>query len=206
PPRQAELTAEHLLLHVARREVVVVVEPDLAERDGALRDEIGLQPAHRRIEVARVFGGLVGVNADRESHLVPGRFDRLRPLRLPIVTGSQNHQCPGQARGARRRRRPDHWRTLRRRDGSESRSSLSCAWGPTPKRCSLTLARPPAGCCSAAMGWLAVFVSILCCAWGPTPARCALTLARPPAASGPPLVSGNRMARNSAPVSIPLLL
>jgi hypothetical protein len=74
----------------------VVVEPDLAKGNGFVSGEVRLQPAHRRVEVAGVFGGLMGMNADRESHPVPGRSDRPRALPFPIVTGRQDHQRAGQ--------------------------------------------------------------------------------------------------------------
>ena len=60
--------------------------------------EVRIQPVHRRIEVARVLARLVRMNPDGEPHPVPGRLDRLRPLRFRIVTGGQNHQCARQPR------------------------------------------------------------------------------------------------------------
>jgi hypothetical protein len=39
--RQRDLRRKHLALHVARREVVVVVEPDLADRTHVERASVG---------------------------------------------------------------------------------------------------------------------------------------------------------------------
>ena len=50
---QRELRREDRLLHVARREVVVVVEADLADRAGVERRGVGARDVRRRVGAGR---------------------------------------------------------------------------------------------------------------------------------------------------------
>ena len=51
-PRQRDLTPEHQLLYVARREVVVVVQSDLSDGDAAMRVDGSLDEGDACIQIA----------------------------------------------------------------------------------------------------------------------------------------------------------
>ena len=97
---QLELAPEDLLLNRARREVVVVVEPDLSECHRVVRAKVGVQPRHRRIEVVSVLTGLVRMDSDREPHLRPRGAHPAGPLPLRGVARRQDHHRAGKARAA----------------------------------------------------------------------------------------------------------
>ena len=71
-PGESDLLAEHLLLRLARREVVVVVEADLAKRPRQ-RLSVDRRVGHRRRGggVIRERPGRVRVDADGEPDIRP---------------------------------------------------------------------------------------------------------------------------------------
>ena len=107
PPQlagQRDLTAEHLDLGLARREVVVVVQPDLADRAGAVsRLE---RPTNERrdavVSAGRVFDrtGLVRMDADRKRDIRPGLGHAVGPHTLFFVQRVENAQGAVDPRGA----------------------------------------------------------------------------------------------------------
>ena len=123
--REPHLRAEHRVLHVARRVVVVVVEADLADR--ARRRRRGELLAHDGRGALRIVGELVRlvrVHADREPDAGPELLDALGLRRLLRVAGFENDQRALDARRPARGGRPprDRPRTSRRRGGSGCRS------------------------------------------------------------------------------------
>ncbi len=64
--RRRDVGAEHAVGHVARRRVVVVVEPRLADADAFRVARQRHQPLHRHV---RLLGGLQRVGADGEEHV-----------------------------------------------------------------------------------------------------------------------------------------
>ena len=91
--RQDELRAEDRLLHLARREVVVVVEPDLADRaDQRRRVEPGRHRGGRRRRVGGEDVRLVRMHTDGEAHRVPGPGHLLANRPLAVVLGGKDHQ------------------------------------------------------------------------------------------------------------------
>ena len=95
-PRQLDLLAEHVLLHVARREVVVVVEADLADRPAqGLRVDRRPGLTRRRCGIGGELPGLVRMHADREAHTGPGARHVRRPLELGLVLGAEDDQRAG---------------------------------------------------------------------------------------------------------------
>jgi hypothetical protein len=69
--REPDLRREDRLLHVARREVVVVVEPDLADRRRCARGERAAHRRHRVAEPPRPLPRLVRVDPGGEADLRP---------------------------------------------------------------------------------------------------------------------------------------
>jgi hypothetical protein len=102
-PRQPQLPAEHFLLDVARREVVVVVQPDLSERDRPMRGQVRIEPADRRVEIGGVLSCLVRVDPDGKPHTVPGGAHRPGALPFRVIASGENHQRPRHSGGARAR-------------------------------------------------------------------------------------------------------
>ncbi len=95
--RQLQLRAKDRLLDVPRREVVVIVQPNLADRAGRGDefDPAGRQPGGG----CRVVGKLVRlmrVDADRKPHVRPRRRDALRLGELIVFVGGQNHEAADQ--------------------------------------------------------------------------------------------------------------
>jgi hypothetical protein len=91
--RQPDLPAKHLLLHVARREVVVVVEADLA--DGTRRRRRRELLAHDRdgaLRIVRKLMRLVRVHADRESRVGPELFEASRLPRFRRIAAFEDHE------------------------------------------------------------------------------------------------------------------
>ena len=89
--RETHLAAEDGLLHVARREVVVVVEADFA--DGPRRRRGPDLLAHQRHGAVRIGGELVGLmrmDADRESHLGPEPLQPLGLRRLGLIAAFED--------------------------------------------------------------------------------------------------------------------
>ena len=123
---QSELRREHLLLHVARREIVVVVEPDLANAAGGESRRVRLvspRPTARG-RPANVPARM-RMDARRESHRGPTRAPRPR-AREPLPPRRRRRGCtaPRSTRppSPARSRRPGRRRMPRRRGGSENRS------------------------------------------------------------------------------------
>ena len=71
-PRQLQLRPEDRLLRVARREIVVVVEPDLADGAGAAVREAPPDSLDRLVDGAGKLARLVWMDARREPHGRPG--------------------------------------------------------------------------------------------------------------------------------------
>ena len=97
PPRQTELGAEDRALDVARREVVMIVETDFANRPCGRRRR-KLIADHRRRE-RRIVGelmGLVRVDADGEARLRPQLLEPRRLCGLRGVAVFENHERPFQ--------------------------------------------------------------------------------------------------------------
>jgi hypothetical protein len=102
PDRELDLPGEHCVLSGRGREVVVVVETDLAERAGHRLGVDGGLDGQRR--TARIIGELprrMRMDADGESNLrpVPAHFPRLVQLRF--VVRREDHQSGRDARLAR---------------------------------------------------------------------------------------------------------
>jgi len=104
PPlfRQSNLLAKDRLLYITRREVVVVIEPDLSEASG---QRLGSDDGSRRL---RGIGGTTGELACRVWMHADGKPDawppgsqilRLRDLR-PVLRG-ENHERIGDPRALR---------------------------------------------------------------------------------------------------------
>ena len=94
-PRQPQLRAEHRVLDVPRRKIVVVVEADLA--DGSRRRsrrELLPDNGGRRVRIAGELVRLVRMHADREAHLRPQPGDALRLRSLVRVARLEDHQRP----------------------------------------------------------------------------------------------------------------
>ena len=89
--REFELAAEDVALHVARRVVVVVVEPDLADR---ARQRVGGQLAHQRLDLGRELLGVVRVHAEDDADL------RERLLRAPSPSADVPRRGPSPLRGS----------------------------------------------------------------------------------------------------------
>ena len=90
---QSNLLAEHLLLHVARREVVVVVEADLPDRPAEwLRVDRRPRLSRRRRGLGCEYSRLMRMHADREPHPVPGARHGARPRDLGLVVSAENDQ------------------------------------------------------------------------------------------------------------------
>jgi hypothetical protein len=93
-PGEADLLAEHLLLRLARREIVVIVEADFANRARQrLGCDGGVDLTGRRSRVLRELPGRVWMDADGKPHVrpAPADFPRLRQLRL-VVGGEDDHR------------------------------------------------------------------------------------------------------------------
>ena len=99
--RQRQLRAEHGLLHVLRRKIVVVVEADLA--NGPHEQRLGEAGGHgvgRGRRVGREDVGLVRMNPDSEPHRRPQRRQSLRACPFRVILRRQNHQRTGDPRRA----------------------------------------------------------------------------------------------------------
>ena len=98
---QAQLSPEHLLLDIGRREIIVVVEADLADRtrrrcpSDLLSNGIGRAPGRR----SKSMSG-VRMYADRHSHLWPQPEQPLRLRVFSLVSRRENDQCRPHAAGA----------------------------------------------------------------------------------------------------------
>ena len=130
--RQPDLRAEDRLLHVARREVVVVVEADLADAPAPA----ACASSCRRTTSAAASGivgelvRLVRVDADREPDVRPQRATRRRLRDSASSLGREDDQraLDARRRAPARRRPRGRRRTPRRRDGSGCRSRLRIEW------------------------------------------------------------------------------
>ena len=114
-PREGDLAPEHLDLHGPRGEIVVVVEPDLA--DGADAGEALERRADRAdSRFGRVLErrGLMRVHAGRETDGRPRLGHPLGALRLLVVRHVENAQRP---LDAGRKRPADHGLEVVREDG-----------------------------------------------------------------------------------------
>jgi hypothetical protein len=90
---QRELGPEHGLLHLAWREVVVVVEPDLANRPHAgPAVQAARQQRRRRRRVTGEQVCVMRVHAGGELDAVPGRGQRPGALPLRIVFGGDDDE------------------------------------------------------------------------------------------------------------------
>jgi hypothetical protein len=100
--RKTQLDAEHLVLHITRRQVVVIVETDLT--NGTRRrnqiETVGGE-AGGALRAVSEFVRVVGMHPDREPHLRPGPLNAFRLFDLRIVVGRQDHQTTDQASCAR---------------------------------------------------------------------------------------------------------
>ena len=77
--RQRELRAKHVLLHLAWREVVVIVETNLANRHGAFTGNASSDARARVVEASCEISRLVRIeDPDRESDGRPQRPDARR--------------------------------------------------------------------------------------------------------------------------------
>jgi len=97
--RQSNLLAKHILLHFARRKVVVVIEPDLSEPSGQrLRVDDGSRRRGCVRGIAAELARRMRMNADRKPDGCPltGHMGRLRDLRL--VIRRENHERMRDAR------------------------------------------------------------------------------------------------------------
>lgn len=80
---QANLSAEDLALHIARRQVVVVVEPDLPHRAHAA---VAQTLAQGGLKLRRPLLGVVRVHAGRDAHVGHRRSgDKCRPCHHPLL-------------------------------------------------------------------------------------------------------------------------
>src|SRR5207247_10746411 len=89
--REAKLPAEHGVLDVARREVVVVVEADFADGPRGRRG-LNLRPdkVRRLVRLGCAPMGLVWVHAHSEPAIGPGGRDAVRLGRLLLDLVTQN--------------------------------------------------------------------------------------------------------------------
>jgi len=88
---QSDLLAEHLLLDVARREAVVIIEADFTNstREWLRVDRLPHTP--RRFSwIRRERPGVMRVHTDRESHLTPARSDFLRLPQLGLIVSRKD--------------------------------------------------------------------------------------------------------------------
>ena len=91
--REPDLHAKHLVLDVARREIVVIVETDLADRAGGRqRIEPRRHRVRGRLRIRREHLGVMRMHADRKPALGPRGEHRAGPRDLRIVFGGQNHE------------------------------------------------------------------------------------------------------------------
>jgi len=99
--RQPDLLAEHLLLDVPRREVVVVIETDLpyCPRERLRIDRL-LHPARGVGGIGRERSGRMRVDADREPHLRPSRSDLLRLTQFRFIVRREDNERAAETRCA----------------------------------------------------------------------------------------------------------
>jgi len=100
--RKSNLLAKHLLLHLARRKVVVVIEPDLSEPSSQkLRVDDGSRGCRGVRGIVGELARRMRMNADRKSDSRPlsGEIACLRDLRL--VIRRENHERMRDTRGFR---------------------------------------------------------------------------------------------------------
>ena len=88
--REGDLGAEDVLLHVARREVVVVVEANLSDRPRAFADDPLPDAVTRVLAPAGELPRLVRVDAERKADLRPERPHARGRRRLLGVSGRQD--------------------------------------------------------------------------------------------------------------------
>jgi hypothetical protein len=91
-PRERELRREDLLLHVARREVVVIVEADLADAAGAEASGMRTGRVGRRSRTLGEVSRRVRMDAGGEPDVRPFLADGLGPRCFLLVARGQDAQ------------------------------------------------------------------------------------------------------------------